>query len=384
MQGMAELLQDYEPIKPIQRGDIVDGEVMRVDEEGILVNIGHKYEGVVPAREMRSTSPERLKEIQAGTEILVYVLRAGTEEGQAILSLDKAQKEEGWHDLQKSMDSEETVEGLIQGINRGGVVVEVAGVQGFIPLSQLASIGRNQDGTSQEEQLAKRIGETVQVKLLELNRRRNRLILSERLALQQQREEQKNKLLEELQEGETRSGRVSGIANFGAFVDLGGADGLIHISELSWDPVQSPDEVLHVGDVLDVYVLKVDRDARRIALSLRRLQPTPWDTIADRYQEGQMVTGTVTRLTGFGAFARIEGSVEGLIHISELSERMIEHPKEVVKEGEVLTLKILKIEPERHRLGLSLKQAEEPWEMPEEPEAEEAAPESLLLEQQDG
>ena len=165
--------------------------------------------------------------------------------------------------------------------------------------------------------------------------------------------------MEELQEGEVRSGRVSGIANFGAFVDLGGADGLIHISELSWDPVQSPDEVLHVGDILDVYVLKVDRDARRIALSLRRLQPTPWDTIADRYQEGQMVTGTVTRLTGFGAFARIEGSVEGLIHISELSDQRIQHPREVVQEGEVVTLKVLRVEPERRRLGLSLRQVED-------------------------
>jgi small subunit ribosomal protein S1 len=285
------------------------------------------------------------------------------------------------------MDSAETIEGLVRGVNRGGAVVEVEGIEGFIPMSQLAPIARESDGGSQEEVLAQRIGESVRLKLLELNRRRRRVILSERLALQEIREERKDKLLGELQEGEVRRGRVSGIASFGAFVDLGGADGLIHISELSWESVQTPEEVVHAGDELDVYVLKVDRGARKIALSLRRLQPTPWDTIADRYQVGQLVAATVTRLTSFGAFARVEDSVEGLIHISELSDEMIGHPKEVVKEGDSLTLKILKIEPERRRLGLSLKQVEESWERADE-EAEGAEedtePESLLLEQQDG
>jgi small subunit ribosomal protein S1 len=253
-------------------------------------------------------------------------------------------------------------------------------------LSQLAPISRNPDEGSQEDQLAHRIGETLELKLLELNRRRNRVILSERQAVQQMREEQKDKLLEELQEGETRKGKVSGIASFGAFVDLGGADGLIHVSEISWEPVQSPEEVIHVGDELDVYVLKVDRETRRIALSLRRLQPTPWDTITDRYHVGQQVTGTVTRLTNFGAFARIEDSVEGLIHISELSDRVIEHPKEVVKEGDTMTLTILRIEPERRRLGLSLKQSDEfqgGWEDPVETVSD-TEPEDLLLENEDG
>jgi small subunit ribosomal protein S1 len=382
--GMAELLKDYEPVKPLKRGDIVDGEVMAIDQEGILVNVGHKYEGVVPPREMRSLTPEKLQEIKSGSDIYVYVVRPATDEDQAILSLDRAQKEEGWFDLQKRLDKNEAVEGKIQGMNRGGAVVEVIGLQGFIPLSQLASLGRGQSDRNQEDQLAGRIGETVQLKILELNRQRNRLILSERLAQQQQREEQKDKLLEELKEGQVRKGRVSGIASFGAFIDLGGADGLIHISELSWDPVQSPDEVIHVGDDLDVFILKVDRDTRRIALSLRRLQPTPWDTIADRYEVGQLVTGIVTRLTGFGAFARIEGPVEGLIHISELTDKMIEHPKEVVREGDTVALKILKIEPDRHRLGLSLKQADETWEGQEALESGETEPASLLLEQKDG
>ena len=383
-QGMAELLEDHEPIKPLRRGDVVEAEVMGIDQEGILVNFGHKYEGVVPPREMRSISPEKLQEFQTGEEIFVYVVRPEGEDGQAILSLDRARGEEGWRTLQKSLDNAETIEGLVRGVNRGGAVVEVEGIEGFIPMSQLAPIARDSDGGTQEEVLAKRIGESVQLKLLELNRRRRRVILSERLALQEVREERKDRLLSELQEGEVRRGRVSGIASFGAFVDLGGADGLIHISELSWESVQTPEEVVHAGDELDVYVLKVDRDARKIALSLRRLQPTPWDTIADRYQVGQLVAATVTRLTSFGAFARVEDSVEGLIHISELSDGMIGHPKEVVKEGDSLTLKILKIEPERRRLGLSLKQVEESWEGIGAGEEEDTAPESLPLEHEDG
>ncbi len=195
-----------------------------------------------------------------------------------------------------------------------------------------------------------------------MNRRRNRVILSERAALQQKREQEKDRLLEELEEGEVRRGRVSGLSSFGVFVDLGGADGLVHISELSWESVRSPDEVVHIGEELDVYVLKVDQQTRKIALSIRRLQPEPWQTVADRYQVGQIVEGTVTKLTTFGAFARIEGSVEGLIHISELTDRIVQHPKEVVREGDAVTLKIIRIEPERRRLGLSLKQAEEPWD----------------------
>jgi small subunit ribosomal protein S1 len=200
------------------------------------------------------------------------------------------------------------------------------------------------------------------MRLLEVNRRRNRVILSERQAIQHKREEEKDRLLQELREGEVRQGRVSGISSFGVFVDLGGADGLIHISELSWEQVQSPEDVVKVGDELDVYILKVDMDSRKIALSLRRLQPEPWQTMIDLFQVGQLVQGTVTKLTTFGAFARIEGSIEGLIHISELADRMITHPKEVVTEGDDVRLRIIKIDPERRRLGLSLKQADESWD----------------------
>ncbi|MFC1935622.1 30S ribosomal protein S1, partial [Chloroflexota bacterium] len=348
--------------KTFRRGDLVVGEVMRVDQEGILVNIGHKSEGIVPPREMRSLSAEALSKIQEGEEVFACVVQPDSEEGPAILSVDRARGEQGWRTLQQYLDSNVNVEGVIQGFNRGGAVVEVEGIQGFVPLSQLAPIERNSGEVSQEELLAQRVGQTVELRLLELNRRRNRVILSERLALQQKREQEKDRLLQDLLEGDVRRGRVSGICSFGVFVNLGGADGLIHISELSWEPVQSPEEVVQPGDELEVYVLKVDQHTRKIALSLRRLQPEPWQTVADRYQVGQLVTGTVTKLTSFGAFARVEGSVEGLIHISELADRTVRHPKEVVREEDVLTLKIIRIEPDRRRLGLSLKQVDETWD----------------------
>jgi small subunit ribosomal protein S1 len=206
------------------------------------------------------------------------------------------------------------------------------------------------------------IGKMLQLKVLEVNRGRNRAIFSERQAIQEWRDEQKARLVEELQEGETRRGKVTGISSFGAFVDLGGADGLIHISEMSWNPVNSPEDVVKVGSEIDVYVLRVDVENRKIALSLRRLQPEPWETINERYKVGDIVDAVITKLTNFGAFARVEGvegSVEGLIHISELTPRMIQHPREVVREGDEVKLKILRIEPERRRLGLSLKQADE-------------------------
>jgi len=255
------------------------------------------------------------------------------------------------------------IAGTITGYNKGGAIVDIEGIQAFIPLSQLAPTSQGAD--SQEDLLAQRMGQEVKGYLLEVNRRRNRVILSERQAVHKQREEQKDKLLEELEEGQIRKGRVSGISNFGVFVDLGGADGLIHISELSWSQVQSPEELVKTGTEIDVYVLKVDRENRKIALSLKRMEPEPWVTVADNYAVGQLVGAVVTKLTNFGAFARIDGVVEGLIHISELSEQMIQHPNEVVNSGDEVTLKIIRIEPERRRLGLSLKQAVDPWDVTE-------------------
>ena len=371
IQDMGELLDSVEDMKPLRRGDIVEGIVMRADSgaEGILLNVGHKAEGHVPSNEMRSMSPEDVAQLSVGDTVLAMVIRGETDEGSAILSVDRAAGEVGWKTLQDALDTNERVEGTIIGFNRGGAIVMTENVQGFVPMSQLASISRERARNAaqapsgdraeqQPEQESPDIGRTIELKVLELNRGRNRAILSERQATQEVREERKAKLIDELTEGEVRRGRVTGISTFGAFIDLGGADGLIHISELSWSNVNSPGDVVKVGQELDVMVLRVDAEQKKIALSLKRLQPEPWETVEERYAVGDVVDGVVTKLTDFGAFARVEDAVEGLIHISELAPRIVNHPREVVKEGDAVRLKVLRIEPERRRLGLSLKQAD--------------------------
>jgi small subunit ribosomal protein S1 len=322
---------------------------------------------------MKTLVEGELESLEVGDPVLTMVIRPETADNPAVLSIDRAVGEQGWRYLEKALDATEIIEGKITGFNRGGSIVEVEGVQGFVPMSQLVSVSRDhfrmyQEGegevdpevdAARREAQAKDLGKSLQMKVLEVNRGRNRAIFSERQAIQEFRDEQKARLIEELSEGEVRMGKVTGISSFGAFVDLGGADGLIHISELSWSLVNSPDEVVSVGDELDVYVLRVDAENKKIALSLRRLQPEPWETIHERHTVGEVVPATVTKLTNFGAFARVEDSVEGLIHISELSTRMITHPREVVREGDEVRVKILRIEPDRRRLGLSLKQTED-------------------------
>ena len=362
---MQQLLDEME-FKSLRRGEIVEGTVMRADPEGIYLDIGHKEEGFIPPNEMRTMESGQLEAINEGDPLIAFVIRPDSQDG-PILSIDKAKGEEGWRDLQKYMEADETIEGKIIGFNRGGCILEVANVQGFVPMSQLVTISHDnfnqssEDAGDTEDSSAgsEFVGSPLTVKVLEVNRSRNRAIFSGRSAMREQREAQKAALIEELHEGEIRKGRVTGISNFGAFVDLGGADGLIHISELSWGMVNSPEEIVNVGQELDVYVLRVDRDTMKIALSLRRMQPEPWDTIYDRYQVGDVVSATVTKLADFGAFARLEDSIEGLIHVTELTNAVVTHPREVVSEGDAIKVKILRIEMERKRLGLSLKQADE-------------------------
>ena len=369
VQDMGQLLDSMEPIKPLRRGEVVDGEVMGFSEDGgILVNIGHKSEGVVQQREMRSLGDEEMQNLRIGDKIITYVLRPESADNAAILSIDRALGETGWRELEKCLEDNETVEGSILGFNKGGAIVDVRKVQGFVPMSQLVSVPRDifRDRSETEEdpdiesrrmeRQAEETGKTLQLKILEINRSRNRAIFSERQAVQEWRDAQKARLVEELQVGEVRKGVVTGISSFGAFVDLGGADGLVHISEMSWGPVGKPEDVVSIGDELDVFVLRVDIENKKIALSLRRLEPEPWETIHERLHVDDIVDAQITKLTNFGAFARVEGNIEGLIHISELSDRVIGHPREVVQEGEDVRLKVLRIEPERRRLGLSLKQ----------------------------
>ena len=365
-QDMQQLLEEMD-FKILRRGEVVEGSIMRVDSDGIFLDIGHKEEGFVPMGEMKTINREELAKLAEGDSLIAFVMRPDSQDG-PILSVDRARGEEGWREIQKFMEQDQPVEGVIVGFNRGGCILEVANVQGFVPMSQLITISRDvfkQDSSESgeprsDDSIGKDlVGNTLTVKVLEVNRSRNRAIFSERSALQEQRDEQKAVLIEKLEDGEVGKGVVTGISNFGAFVDLGGADGLIHISEMSWSMVESPEDLVKVGEELDVYVLRIDRETMKIALSLRRLQPEPWETIFERYQVGDVVDATVTKIANFGAFARLEDSIEGLIHITELSDAVITNPNEVVSEGQEIKVKILKIEMDRKRLGLSLKQTVE-------------------------
>ncbi|MFQ6014627.1 MAG: 30S ribosomal protein S1 [Anaerolineae bacterium] len=264
-------------------------------------------------------------------------------------------EEKDWQEVQEYFVSEQILEAPVTGYNRGGILVKLGNLQGFVPASHLLGMPRWVDDTERAAELAARVGTTMPVKIIELDRARNRVILSERAVSEE--DEKGDMVLRSLAPGDVRRGRVSNLCDFGAFVDLGGIDGLIHVSELSWDRVEHPRDMLRSGDEVEVYVLEVDRSRRRIALSLKRLQPNPWDTVEQKYEIGQLVEGTVTNVVDFGAFVRVENGLEGLIHISELAEGNFLHPRNVVQEGDRVTVRILNIDGENHRLGLSLKQA---------------------------
>lgn len=358
MEGMdMGALLDLEAAQPghLRRGEIVEGMVMGASADGLIVDVGTKTEGVIPPGEMLSLGAEGAAKLKAGDTVKVMVLQPASSEGHAIVSLDRARGEEGWDTLAERYESGEIFDAQVTGYNRGGILVNVDGVNAFVPLSQIESVRR--DDPEAATALGNLVGKPVRLKVIELNRKRNRVILSERAAMAEFRKEQKDKILDDLHEGEIRKGRVSSITDFGVFIDLGGADGLAHMTELTWERGKKAKDLYNIGDEVDAYILKVDHDTRKISLSLKRAQPEKWDTTVNRYVIGQILIGRVTKLMAFGAFVRLDGPVEGLIHISELSNRRIQHPKDVVKEGDIVPVKLVRIEKDRHRLGLSLRQA---------------------------
>jgi small subunit ribosomal protein S1 len=343
-----------------QPGEIRPGVVASLSPTQILVSVGAKSEGVITGRELESIPAEERAALQVGQEILVYVLNAEDDNGNVVLSYTRAQEQKGWAEVEKMLEDNATYEGRVDGFNKGGIIVPVYGLRGFIPASQL-SISRRMtvSGDTPDQRYAKMIGEPISVRVIEVDRKRRRLILSERAASSETRQSIKERVIESLQEGESYTGKVTSLADFGAFVNVNGADGLVHLSEISWDRVQHPSEVLEVGQEVKVKVINIDREKRRIGLSIRALQSDPWQSKVDKFKVGQLVEGTITRLTKFGAFARLEGDLEGLIHISEISETRIEHPKEAgLHEGDVVTLRVIRIDPDQRRIGLSLRKVD--------------------------
>ncbi len=375
----AYLDEEYAVTRP-RRGDILEAEVLHVEENQVIVDIGAKTEGVVQSHDLAKLDPELRSAIAKGDVMPVYVLTPENADGDTIVSINLAKAAEDWKKAQAFLDRGESFEGLVSGHNKGGLIVPFGQIRGFVPASHVVDLVAPRDSEERMSQLAELEGRKIALKVIEVDRRRRRLILSQRAALREVREQRKEELLDSLQEGEIRIGRVSSLADFGAFVDLGGADGLIHISELSWQRVSHPREVLSVGDDVEVYVLRVDRERKRIGLSLRRLQPDPWTQAEASFQVGQVVEGTVTNVVEFGAFARISEGIEGLIHASELADDEEIDPREVVKEGDVLHLKIISIDSTRQRIGLSLRQGRGADET--EPHAEEVtAPEGEAAEE---
>jgi small subunit ribosomal protein S1 len=331
-------------------GDVVNGKVVRIDKDEVLVDIGYKAEGVIPSNELSiRKSVDPAEEVEIGEEIDALVLTKEDAEGRLILSKKRARFEKAWRRIEVAADSGEPVEGSVIEVVKGGLILDL-GVRGFLPAS-LVDIRRVHN-------LDEFMGQTLECKVIELNRSRNNVVLSRRAVLEEERKEVREQILGRLEPGQVVEGKISNIVDFGAFVDLDGIDGLIHISELSWSHVNHPSEVVAIGDTVRIKVLDIDRDRQRISLGLKQTQEDPWQRVINTHRSGDVLEGAVTKVVAFGAFVEILPGVEGLVHISELADHHVENPSEVVEPGTKLNVKILEIDEERRRLSLSIKRVE--------------------------
>jgi small subunit ribosomal protein S1 len=342
-----------------QQGETRKGVIASINQGQILVSVGTKSEGIISGKEFEAIPSEELSTMKVGDEIPVYVINPEDQNGNLTLSYVRARDESNWQKAEELLASKGSFQSSIIGYNKGGLIVSLGGLRGFVPASQVSLSRRSSlNGETPEQRWGSMVGQPIEVSVIEVDRERHRLILSERVARPETRESLKERVIDELKEGDILVGRVTSLAEFGAFVNVNGADGLVHLSVVSWDRIQHPNQVIIVGDDVKVMVISIDREKKRIGLSIRQLQDDPWSRQTANYQVGQLIEGKITRLTKFGAFARLEGDIEGLIHISEISEKRIEHPKEALKEGDTVTLRIIKIDPENHRIGLSLRRVD--------------------------
>ena len=344
-------------------GEIRDGVIASLTEGQILVSVGAKSEGIITGKEYEAIPASLLSTLKVGNSIPVFVITPEDSSGNLVLSFTKAVEEQAWGEAEAYMKAGEVVDSTIISFNKGGLIVPLSTIRGFIPASQLSMSRRlSISGETPEAKYKEMIGQPIKVNVIEVDRERHRLILSERAASNETRDMIRDKVMEDLAEGDVKVGRVTSLADFGAFVSIGGADGLVHLSECSWEHINHPSEVLKVGDEVKVKVISIDRDRKRIGLSIRQLKGDPWADQVAALKVGQLVQGEITRLTNFGAFARLDlpGDLEGLIHVSEISDKRIEHPKEVLKVGEMVSLRIIKIEDDTHRIGLSMRKVDSP------------------------
>ncbi len=346
-----QIVPNYDAtLHPFAEGDVVTGHVVRIDNDEVLVDIGYKSEGVIPASELsirKSVDPG--EEVELGEEVDALVLTKEDQDGRLILSKKRARFEKAWRRIEAAAESGEPVEGAVIEVVKGGLIIDL-GVRGFLPAS-LVDIRRVPN-------LDEYMGQAIECKVIELNRSRNNVVLSRRAVLEEQRKEDRERILDRLQPGQVVEGTISNIVDFGAFVDLDGIDGLIHISELSWSHVNHPSEILNIGDTVSVKVLDIDRQRQRISLGLKQTQEDPWQRVVDTYNIGDELEGNVTKVVTFGAFVEILDGVEGLVHISELAQHHVENPREIIQPDDPVRVKILEIDSERRRLSLSIKRVE--------------------------
>lgn len=353
MNSLEDLLDQHDYDMP-QPGDLRVGVIVANTPQGLIIDLGLKRDGIVPQSDLAKLEPEERDALKVNDEVHVYVVQ--TEEPETlVVSIHLARLNQDWIEAEALLASGQIVEGEVIGYNKGGVIVPYGRIRGFVPISHLSDVTPGMGERRRQQRLARLRGETIGVKIIEVDRQRHRLVMSQREAQKEWEEKKRGELMETLQPGEIRTGRISGMREFGAFVDLGGADGLVHISELSWHRIDHPREVVKLGDEVEVYVLGVDQESGRISLSRKKLLPNPWDSVAQRYIQNQLIEGKITRILDYGAFAEIEPGVEGLLHVSQLSRNPVEDPRAVVNEGEVHLLRIVSIDQKRQRIGLSLK-----------------------------
>lgn len=351
----AALLEASFEEEQLERGDLVAGTVLSLDNQGLIIGVGSMRDGFVSRRDLERLGMQP-SDFKVGQDVDVTILRLEDEDGNLVLSISQARQNEDWKLAEDLLQKDEVWRGTVTDANRGGLIILFGNLRGFVPASHVAELPRGLSEDERTSYLTRLVGQLVNLKVIEVNRKRRRLVFSQRDAQRGSRDARKEVLLEELKEGEVRKGVVSGLRDFGAFVDLGGADGLIHISELAWHRVKHPREVLNVGDEVTVYILRLDDEGKRIGLSLKRLQPNPWSIVDEMYHVGQLVDGMVSRLSEFGAFVSMEPGVEALLHVSQISNPAPAHPSEFIREGDRLLMRVISIESDKQRLGLSLKE----------------------------
>lgn len=372
----AAMLEESLAASRIERGDIVQGTILAVDQHGLIVDVSWKHDGIVSRTDIERMGM-MITDFEVDEVIDVAVVRLDDAEGNLVLSASQAKQNEDWKQAETLQNEDAIYTGPITAANKGGLIMPFGNLRGFIPASHVVDLPRGLNEEDRVNYLDNLVGEEISVKVIEVNRKRRRLVFSQRLAERENRQARKEELLEKLEEGDIRKGIVSGLCDFGAFVDLGGADGLIHISELAWHRVNHPEEVVSVGEKVEVYILHLDDSGKRIGLSLKRLQPNPWDIVEETYHIGQLVEGTVSRIEPFGAFVSMEPGIEALLHVSQLSQGEPVEPRELLYEGQRILTRIISIETNKQRLGLSLKEVTEgemaQWEEHRAAQLEEAA-----------